>query len=243
MSAATRADVALVERGFFASRAKAREAIEAGFVTLDGRPVVKPSESVPENARLDARPPYPWVSRGGVKLAAAFDAFALDPSGEQALDIGASTGGFAHVLLTRGATHVTCVDVGHGQLHPTISDDRRVKSLEKRDARTLSADDLPAPPQVIVGDVSFISLEKILPPVLALAAPRAEAVFLIKPQFEVGPELVKKGIVRDEAAQKAACEKIAALVETLGWRVLGVIPSPIEGGDGNREFLLGARRD
>ncbi len=243
MSAATRADVALVERGFFASRAKAREAIEAGFVTLDGRPVVKPSESVPENARLDARPPYPWVSRGGVKLAAAFDAFALDPSGEQALDIGASTGGFAHVLLTRGATHVTCVDVGHGQLHPTISDDRRVKSLEKRDARTLSADDLPAPPQVIVGDVSFISLEKILPPVLALAAPRAEAVFLIKPQFEVGPELVKKGIVRDEAAQKAACEKIAALVESLGWRVLGVIPSPIEGGDGNREFLLGARRD
>ncbi len=243
MSAATRADVALVERGFFASRAKAREAIEAGFVTLDGRPVVKPSESAPENARLDARPPYPWVSRGGVKLAAAIDAFALDPSGEQALDIGASTGGFAHVLLTRGATHVTCVDVGHGQLHPTISDDRRVKSLEKRDARTLSADDLPAPPQVIVGDVSFISLEKILPPVLALAAPRAEAVFLIKPQFEVGPELVKKGIVRDEAAQKAACEKIAALVESLGWRVLGVIPSPIEGGDGNREFLLGARRD
>ncbi len=213
MSAATRADVALVERGFFASRAKAREAIEAGLVTLDGRPVVKPSESVPENSRLDARPPYPWVSRGGVKLAAAFDAFALDPSGEQALDIGASTGGFAHVLLTRGATHVTCVDVGHGQLHPTISDDRRVKSLEKRDARTLSADDLPAPPQVIVGDVSFISLEKILPPVLALAAPRAEAVFLIKPQFEVGPELVKKGIVRDEAAQKAACEKITALVD------------------------------
>jgi predicted rRNA methylase YqxC with S4 and FtsJ domains len=179
VSATTRADVALVERGFFASRAKAREAIEAGLVTLDGRPVAKPSEPVPGNARLDARPAYPWVSRGGVK----------------------------------------------------------------RDARTLSADDLPAPPQLIVGDVSFISLEKILPAVLALAAAQAEAVFLIKPQFEVGPERVKKGLVRDEAAQKAACDRIAALFETLGWKVIGLIPSPIEGGDGNREFLIGARRD
>ncbi len=243
MSATTRADVALVERGFFTSRAKAREAIEAGLVNLDGRPVAKPSEPVAEGARLDARPAYPWVSRGGVKLAAALDAFALDPAGKQALDVGASTGGFVHVLLTRGATHVTCVDVGHGQLHPKIAGDARVKSLERRDARTLSAKDLPAPPQIIVGDVSFISLEKILPPVLALAAPRAEAAFLIKPQFEVGPELVKKGLVRDQAAQKAACEKIAALLESLGWRVIGVIPSPIEGGDGNREFLIGARRD
>ncbi|MGO8739459.1 TlyA family RNA methyltransferase [Rhodoblastus sp.] len=243
MSATTRADVALVERGLFASRAKAREAIEAGFVILDGRPVAKPSEPVPEHARLEARPAYPWVSRGGVKLAAALDAFSIDPAGKTALDIGASTGGFTHVLLTRGAAHVTCVDVGHGQLHPKIAADARVKSLEKRDARTLSADDLPAPPQLIVGDVSFISLEKILPPVLALAAPRTEAVFLIKPQFEVGPELVRKGLVRDEAAQKAACERIAALFETLGWKVIGLIPSPIAGGDGNREFLLGARRD
>ncbi len=243
MSATTRADIALVERGFFASRAKAREAIEAGLVTLDGRPVAKPSEPVAEGARLDARPVYPWVSRGGVKLAAALDAFALDPAGKQALDVGASTGGFVHVLLTRGATHVTCVDVGHGQLHPKIAEDARVKSLERRDARTLSGQDLPAPPQMIVGDVSFISLEKILPPVLALAAPRAEVVFLIKPQFEVGPERVKKGLVRDEAAQKAACEKIAALVESLGWRVIGLIASPIAGGDGNREFLIGARHD
>jgi 23S rRNA (cytidine1920-2'-O)/16S rRNA (cytidine1409-2'-O)-methyltransferase len=243
VSATTRADVALVERGFFASRAKAREAIEAGLVTLDGRPVAKPSEPVAESARLDARPAYPWVSRGGVKLTAALDAFALDPAGKQALDVGASTGGFVHVLLTRGATHVTCVDVGHGQLHPKIAEDARVKSLERRDARTLSGQDLLAPPQMIVGDVSFISLEKILPPVLALAAPRAEAVFLIKPQFEVGPERVKKGVVRDEAAQKAACEKIAALLESLGWRVIGLIPSPIAGGDGNREFLIGARHD
>lgn len=242
MTATRRADIALVERGLFASRAKAREAIEAGLVTLDGRVVAKPSEPVAESAQLSASAPYPWVSRGGVKLAAALDAFAIDPSGKQALDIGASTGGFAHVLLTRGAAHVTCVDVGHGQLHPVIARDSRVKSLEKRDARTLVATDLPAPPQLVVCDVSFISLSLILPTVLAMAAPDAEAALLIKPQFEVGPDLVKKGIVRDAQAQGRACEKIQSLVEHLGWRVLGLIPSPIEGGDGNREFLLGARR-
>ena len=242
MTATRRADIALVERGLFASRAKAREAIEAGLVTLDGRVVAKPSEPVAESAQLAASAPYPWVSRGGVKLAAALDAFAIDPSGKQALDIGASTGGFAHVLLTRGAAHVTCVDVGHGQLHPLVAGDSRVKSLEKRDARTLTAADLPAPPQLVVCDVSFISLSLILPTVLALAAPDAEAALLIKPQFEVGPDFVKKGIVRDAQAQGRACEKIQSLVEHLGWRVLGLTPSPIEGGDGNREFLLGARR-
>jgi len=242
VTATRRADIALVERGLFASRAKAREAIEAGLVTLDGRVVAKPSEPVAESAQLAASAPYPWVSRGGVKLAAALDAFAIDPSGKQALDIGASTGGFAHVLLTRGAAHVTCVDVGHGQLHPLVAGDSRVKSLEKRDARTLTAADLPAPPQLVVCDVSFISLSLILPTVLALVAPEAEAALLIKPQFEVGPDFVKKGIVRDAQAQGRACEKIQSLVEHLGWRVLGLTPSPIEGGDGNREFLLGARR-
>ncbi|HUO53584.1 MAG TPA: TlyA family RNA methyltransferase, partial [Rhodoblastus sp.] len=209
---------------------------------LDGRPVAKPSEPVAEDAALAASAPYPWVSRGGVKLAAALDAFAIDPTGKSALDIGASTGGFAHVLLARGAAHVTCVDVGHGQLHPTIAEDARVISLEKRDARSLTPADPPAPPQLIVCDVSFISLEKILSPVLALAAPAAEAVVLIKPQFEVGPELVKKGLVRDEAAQKAACGRIERLTQDLGWRVAGLIRSPIVGGDGNREFLLGLRR-
>jgi len=232
----------LVERGLFASRAKAREAIEAGLVSLDGRPVAKPSEPVPEGAELKASAPYPWVSRGGVKLAAALDAFALDPSGKQALDIGASTGGFAHVLLARGVAHVTCVDVGYGQLHPLVASDARVTSLEKRDARSLGPADLPAPPQLVVCDVSFISLEKVLPSVLPLAAPGAEAVMLVKPQFEVGPEAVKKGVVRDAAAQERVCRSIAALVESLGWRVLGLIPSPIEGGDGNREFLLGAKK-
>jgi 23S rRNA (cytidine1920-2'-O)/16S rRNA (cytidine1409-2'-O)-methyltransferase len=242
VSGASRADVALVERGLFASRAKAREAIEAGLVALDGRPVVKPSEPVPEDAVLTASAPYPWVSRGGVKLAAALDSFALDPSGRRALDIGASTGGFTHVLLTRGVAHVTCVDVGHGQLHPLVASDSRVTSLERRDARSLTPADLVAAPQLVVADVSFISLEKVLPAVLALAAPDAEAVLLVKPQFEVGPDAVKKGVVRDAAAQEGACRGIAALVESLGWRVLGLIPSPIEGGDGNREFLLAARR-
>jgi 23S rRNA (cytidine1920-2'-O)/16S rRNA (cytidine1409-2'-O)-methyltransferase len=239
---ARRVDIALVERGFFASRAKAREAIEAGLVTLDGRMVAKPSEPVAEDARLEASAPYPWVSRGGVKLAAALDAFGIDPMAKQALDIGASTGGFAHVLLARGAAHVTCVDVGHGQLHPVIASDPRVISLEKRDARALAAADLPAQPQIIVCDVSFISLSLVLPPVLALAAPQAGAALLIKPQFEVGPDFVKKGLVRDASAQRRACEKIQSLVESLGWRLIGLIPSPIEGGDGNREFLLGARR-
>jgi 23S rRNA (cytidine1920-2'-O)/16S rRNA (cytidine1409-2'-O)-methyltransferase len=239
---AQRADIALVERGFFASRAKAREAIDAGLVTLGGRLVCKPSEPVAEDALLAASAPYPWVSRSGVKLAAALDAFAIDPSGKQALDIGASTGGFAHVLLARGAAHVTCVDVGHGQLHPSIAEDSRVKSLEKRDVRSLTSADLPAPPEIVVCDVSFISLALVLPPALAVAAPQADAALLIKPQFEVGPEKVKKGVVRDSAARERACAKIETIVKKLGWRILGLVPSPIEGGDGNCEYLLGARR-
>ncbi len=231
-----------MERGFFASRAKAREAIEAGLVTLNGRAVEKPSEPVAEDARLDASAPYPWVSRGGVKLAAALDAFAIDPAGKSALDIGASTGGFTDVLLARGAAYVTCVDVGHGQLHPRIAADPRVKSLEKCDARALRAADLPQAPQLIVCDVSFISLALVLPPVLALASEQAEAAILIKPQFEAGPEHTKKGIVRDAPIQRQVCASIGALVKSRGWDVLGLIPSPIEGGDGNREFLIGARR-
>lgn len=237
-----RADLALVARGLFASRAKAREAIEAGLVVLDGAVLRKPSEMVGEDAQLSAEAPYPWVSRGGVKLAAALDGFGLDPAGLRALDVGASTGGFADVLLTRGAAHVTCVDVGTGQLHEKIARDARVKALEKFDARKLALADLPGAPQAIVCDVSFISLALILPPVLALAAPGAWAALLIKPQFEAGPEHVKKGFVRDAAVREKVCDKISALVAKLGWTVLGVIPSPISGGDGNIEFLLGARR-
>jgi 23S rRNA (cytidine1920-2'-O)/16S rRNA (cytidine1409-2'-O)-methyltransferase len=239
---ARRADIALVERGFFASRAKAREAIEAGLVTLDGRSVEKPSETVAADAKLEASAPYPWVSRGGVKLSAALDAFSFDPSGKQALDVGASTGGFTHVLLFRGATHVTCVDVGHGQINPLIANDPRVTSREKCDARALRAEDFITPPQLIVCDVSFISLDLVAPCVLALAAAKAEAVLLIKPQFEAGRVHVKKGLVRDEEVRQAAGEKIARLVKSLGWEIFGPIDSPIQGGDGNRELLLGARR-
>jgi len=237
-----RADIALVERGFFASRAKAREAIEAGLATVDGRVIAKPSEPIAAEAALQALAPYPWVSRGGVKLAAALEAFGIDPAGKNALDIGASTGGFAHVLLEGGATHVTCVDVGHSQLHPTIANNPRVTSREKYDARKLTPADLAEPPDVIVCDVSFISLALVLPPVLALAAPGAELAVLIKPQFEAGPENVKKGLVRDPQVREAVCARIVKLVESLGWRVVGLLPSPISGGDGNHEFLLGARR-
>jgi 23S rRNA (cytidine1920-2'-O)/16S rRNA (cytidine1409-2'-O)-methyltransferase len=237
-----RIDVALVERGLSPSRAKAREAIEAGLVTIDGRVVAKPSEPVGADAKIEARAPYEWVSRGGVKLAAALDAFAIDPQGRDCLDIGASTGGFADVLLSRGARSVTCVDVGHSQLHPKIAAHACVKSLEKTDARNLRASDLAAPPSLIVIDVSFISLTRVLAPVLALAAPDARLVALVKPQFEAGPDRVKKGIVRDERIHAEVCDRIEGLLRDLGWRKLGLIASPIEGGDGNREFLIGAER-
>ncbi|HMN70936.1 MAG TPA: TlyA family RNA methyltransferase [Rhodoblastus sp.] len=239
----TRIDIALVERGLFASRAKAREAIEAGLVSVDGRKVAKPSEPVAPDARVEATAPYEWVSRGGVKLEAALDAFAIDPQNLACLDIGASTGGFTHVLLSRGARSVTCVDVGTGQLHEKIARDARVTRLEQTDARRLAAGDLPAPPALIVIDVSFISLDRILPAVLALAAPGAKLVALIKPQFEAGPAHVRKGVVRDERIHAAVCAKIETLVEKCGWRRIGLIASPIAGGDGNREFLIGAERE
>jgi len=238
----TRIDVALVERGLFPSRAKAREAIEAGLVLLDGRKVAKPSEPVAADAQIEASAPYEWVSRGGVKLAAALDAFAIDPQGRACLDVGASTGGFAHVLLSRGAASVTCVDVGTGQLHPTIAADPRVKAMEQTDARKLVAADLPQAPNLIVIDVSFISLDRLLPHVLSLAAPTAKLVALIKPQFEAGPEHVKKGVIRDTNIHAIVCAKIEELIADCGWRRIGLIASPIQGGDGNREFLIGAER-
>ena len=171
---APRADTLLAERGLFESRAKAREAIEAGLVRADGRLVKKPSEDIAPDAELSAAAPYPWVSRGGVKLAHALETFDVDPSGRYCLDVGASTGGFTDVLLTRGARHVVAVDVGHGQLHPRIRSDARVTALERLDARALEPTHLAEPPSLIVCDASFISLALILPNVLALApiAPR-----------------------------------------------------------------------
>ncbi len=237
-----RADVVLVERGFFASRARAQEAIAAGLVTVNGAAIRKASDGVAADATITAEQPHPYVSRGGVKLAAALDAFRIDPNGKICLDIGASTGGFTEVLLMRGAAHVYAVDVGHGQLHPKVAGDPRVTNLEGTDARSVSGELVPQAADLLVSDVSFISLKLVLPAAVALLRPSAELAVLVKPQFEAGRDHVKKGIVRDEAVHRAVCETMTAFVASLGFEIIGLVPSPIEGGDGNREFLLGARR-
>jgi 23S rRNA (cytidine1920-2'-O)/16S rRNA (cytidine1409-2'-O)-methyltransferase len=237
-----RADMLLVERGLFASRARAQEAIAAGLVSADGEIVRKASQALEAGAEIVARAAHPWASRGGLKLAAALDAFALSPEGRACLDVGASTGGFTDVLLARGARAVTAVDVGHGQFDARLAADRRVIVLEGRDARSLTPRDLGEPPGAIVCDVSFISQRLVLPAVLALAAPGAWLVSLVKPQFEVGPARIVKGLVKDEAALTEACAAVRAAVEDLGWTVAGLIPSPILGGEGAREFLIAARR-
>lgn len=237
-----RLDQRLVDLGLAESRARARTLIEAGAVAVDGGTARKPSQAVTDEARVAVTAdPNCWVSRAALKLVHALGAFGLTPHGT-ALDVGASTGGFTEVLLARGAERVFALDVGHGQLHPRIAADPRVVSLEGVNARSIPAGLVP-PVDWIVADVSFISLEKALPGPLALARPGAVLVALIKPQFEAGRAQAKKGIVRDEAVQKSVCDEIVAFSGTLGWRVLGVIPSPIEGGDGNREFLLGAAYD
>ena len=233
----------LVERGLFDSRAKAQAAIAAGLVSANKITVRKASEAIAVNADLRARPAHPYVSRGGVKLAAALDHFGFDPRGRVCLDVGASTGGFTQVLLERGARLVYAMDVGRGQLHELLRRRREVVSLEETDIRTFSPARLNTKPDLIVVDVSFISLKLVLPPALALAKLPAQLIALIKPQFEVGRAQVKKGIVRDPAVHAAICDDISAFVASLGWRVTGVIPSPIAGGDGNAEFLLGAAND
>ena len=241
MSSRRRADQLLVERGFFVSRARAQEAIVAGLVRAGGETVRKASQPLEADADIEASAAHPWASRGGLKLVAALDAFGLDPSGLACLDLGASTGGFTDVLLSRGAKSVVAVDVGHGQFDPRLARDPRVRTLEGRDARSLTAADLFEPPAAVVCDVSFISQRLVLPHALALAAPGAWLATLVKPQFEVGPARVIKGLVKDEAALAEACDSVRAVVVGLGWKVLGVIPSPIAGGEGAREFLLGAR--
>ncbi len=237
-----RADLLLVERGFFASRARAQAAIAAGLVTAGGVPVRKASELVAADAEIAASEPHPYVSRGGVKLAAALDAFRISPEGCICLDLGASTGGFTEVLLERGAARVYAVDVGRGQLHPRILGNRRVASLESKDARALDRALIPEPIDLLVADVSFISLRLVLPAAVPLLAERAALAVLVKPQFEAGRADVHKGIVRDEAVRRRVCREMEAFIAALGFAVEGVIPSPIEGGDGNREYLLGARR-
>ena len=237
-----RADRLLVERGLFDSRAKAQAAIEAGLVTANGATVRKPAEEIARDAELKASPAHPYVSRGGVKLAAALDHFAIDPHDRVCLDVGASTGGFTQVLVRRGARRVHAVDVGKAQLHASLRGRPEIVSLEATDIRTLPASAFAEPPRLVTIDVSFISLKQVLPAVTALAAPAATLVALVKPQFEAGRERVKKGVVRDAAVHTSVCDDVAAVAASLGWRVLGIIPSPIAGGDGNAEFLLAATR-
>jgi 23S rRNA (cytidine1920-2'-O)/16S rRNA (cytidine1409-2'-O)-methyltransferase len=242
MNARTRADHLLVARGLFESRSKAQAAIDAGLVTADGVIVRKAAQTIPAGAVLEAGPAHPYVSRGGLKLAAALAHFRIDPIDRVCIDVGASTGGFTDVLLRGGARRVYAVDVGRDQLHSSLRGRSEVVALEKTDIRRLDRSQIAEAVEVIVIDVSFISLKKILAPLLTLSASGADMVALIKPQFEVGRKLVRKGVVRDVKLHRAACEEIIAFVATLGWEVLGVIESPIAGGDGNREFLLGARR-
>jgi len=243
MTARQRADRLLVDRGLFESRAKAQAAIEAGLVSANDAPVRKASEEIATDATISATPAHPYVSRGGLKLAAALDHFGFDPKGRVCLDIGASTGGFTQVLLQRAATRVYAVDVGRAQLHESLHRRPEIVSLEETDIRALSPARLSEQPDFAAVDVSFISLKLVLSPTLALMKTPAQLVALIKPQFEAGRAHVKKGIVRNAAVHAAVCDDISAFVALLGWRVRGVIPSPIQGGDGNAEFLLGAARD
>ena len=238
-----RLDLALVERGLVATRARAQAAIKAGQVRLRGQVASKPSEMVAADEDVEfSAPDKAYVSRGALKLLHALDVFALDPSERTCLDLGASTGGFTQVLLERGAARVVAVDVGHGQLATEIAEDARVRSVEGLNARDLTRELVPETFSFITADLSFIGLQKALPPALHLAEPGACLVALIKPQFEAGPQNVGKGgIVRDPEIHERICGDISHWLEgEMKWQVLGVTPSPIEGGDGNREFLIAA---
>lgn len=227
------------------SRARAQGLILAGLVFTGTQRLTKPGHVVAADLAIDVRGrDHPWVSRGGVKLAHALHHFALDPGGRVCLDLGASTGGFTDVLLSRGAARVHAVDVGHGQLAWKLRQDPRVHVLERVNARALTPEVIGEAIEVVVADVSFISLKTVLPPALALTAPGAFLVALIKPQFEAGREQVGKGgVVRDPAARAAVCADVAAwLAARPGWRVLGVTESPITGPEGNVEYLIAARR-
>jgi 23S rRNA (cytidine1920-2'-O)/16S rRNA (cytidine1409-2'-O)-methyltransferase len=242
MTARIRIDHLLVQRGLFESRAKAQAAIAAGLVTADGVPVRRASDTVASDAHIEAAPAHPFVSRGGVKLAAALDRFRFDPHGCVCLDVGASTGGFTDVLLARGARRVYAVDVGRDQLHASLRGRPEVVTLEQTDIRDLNPSHLPDLVDIVVIDVSFVALRLVLPHALALGRAPARLVALVKPQFEVGRAHLKKGIVRDPQVQQQACDDVAEVIRALGWSVAGVMESPIAGGDGNREFLVGAIR-
>lgn len=242
-----RLDELLVRRGLFPTRSRARDAITRGVVKLDGRIAAKPGQPVRIDAAIETDDPAQgYVSRAALKLIAGLNAFSLDPQGRFALDVGASTGGFTQVLLERGAAHVVAVDVGHGQFDAMLAADPRVTVVEKLNARDLTAEHLgDRKPEFVVCDVSFISLKLAMPPALDLAAAGAHCVLLVKPQFEAGREAIGKGgLLRDPAeGERIAGELAEWLASRPGWGCLGIIASPIEGGDGNREFLLAGIKD
>ena len=242
MTTRERADRLLVSRGLFESRARAQAAIAAGLVTADGVTVRKPSDAISTDAAIEAAPEHPYVSRGAIKLAAALDHFQSDVVGRVCLDVGASTGGFTEMLVQRGARKVYAIDVGSGQLHPRLRGRDEIVSLEQTDIRAADPAQLSERPDFAVVDVSFISLRLVLPAIGKLLRPRACLIALIKPQFEAGRSDIKKGIVRDPAIHQAVCNDIAAFLASQEWRVRGCMPSPILGGDGNREFFIEAER-
>jgi len=238
-----RIDQLLVERGLFDSRAKARAAVEAGRVSVAGRAVVKPSEAVDEDAEILAQAAHPWVGRGALKLAHAFDLWPILVEGRIAIDVGASTGGFTQVLLSRGAATVFAVDVGRDQLHAKLRADDRVVDLSGVDARALDTDRITAAPGLIVSDVSFISLTKALPAALGLALKDADLVALIKPQFEAGRDHVGKGgLVKDPEVIARVEREIVDFLEGAGWSLKGLAASPIAGGEGQVERLVWATK-
>jgi 23S rRNA (cytidine1920-2'-O)/16S rRNA (cytidine1409-2'-O)-methyltransferase len=244
VAAKRRADQLLVEQGLAESRTRAQALILAGFVSCGERRLDKPGEQLASDAALAVKErDHPWVSRGGIKLAHAIDHFRIIVDGHVALDIGASTGGFTEVLLSRGAARVHAVDVGHGQLAWKLRQDPRVVVHERLNARHLTRAHVPEAVDMITCDASFIGLATVLPASFALAADRAQLVALIKPQFEAGPAQVGKGgVVRDPEVHREVCERAAAWVAAQPrWSVVGIVESPIVGPKGNREFLLYAR--
>ncbi|HWA64224.1 MAG TPA: TlyA family RNA methyltransferase [Caulobacteraceae bacterium] len=238
-----RLDVVLVGRGLAESRAKARAAIEAGQVRVDGVAAARASDLVGEGAAIEAAPAHPWVGRGALKLDHALTLWPVQVAGRTVLDVGASTGGFTEVCLARGAARVFAVDVGRDQLHPRLRGDPRVVSLEGTDARRLDRTLVPDAVDLVVCDASFISLAKVLPAALDLAREGADLVALVKPQFEAGPDAVGKGgLVRDPAVREATLRAVQDFLQAAGWPVQATAESPIRGGDGNAEFLVWARK-
>ena len=239
-----RLDQLLVTRGLSESRSKAKAAIEAGGVTVDGAPAKSASQSVSDDVEIGYAAAHRWVGRGALKLEHALDLWPVAVEGRTVLDVGASTGGFTEVCLDRGAAQVFAVDVGFGQMHPKVAADPRVVNLERTDARDLTTAIVTEAPSLIVCDVSFIGLSKVLLTALDLATPDADLITLVKPQFEgAGPQDAgKKGVVKDPEAHAAAVEGVRAWLELVGWTVRETAESPITGGDGNIEFLMWARR-